>query len=294
MDLEKIVLLSDPKKIGLVKEIVEALKEKIPKLKTAPFRYGKLGEDVVISFAVEKKYFLLVVEKLTYNNFQVITNDPEAKEIIDTARLKTGQLKPVSEGWEDIRLKPKLSAKKGIDDLIKEGDYRELIRISKDYTLAKEVTEKAKNNITAAVSNAIGNLYGEGLLRKFETEKCADKLIEIASDKVLKTMNLIDLLKQAGIYAVDLCTRNKKLTGELIYIANNNSVHNLVSVKAAVTFGDIVLSDPLTYDEELHMAVKDLNVRWLSIAVNVVWNDLDQKEKEKFDALVNYINQNRS
>lgn len=294
MDFEKIILLSDPKKIGVVKEIVEALKEKIPHLEVAPFRYGKLGEDVVISFGVDKKYFLLLVEKLTYNHFQIVTTNEKAKAIIETARIKSGQIKQSAPSSDDIKYKPKVTSRKGIDDYIASGDYKEVIKISKDYALPKDITEKARNNIPATVSNAIENLYGEGLLRKYETARCIDKLIEIAADQLLKTLDLIDLRKLAGIYAVDLCTRNKSEFSELIYIANNNSVHNLVSVKAAITFADIILNTPENYEEELTMAIKDLNIRWLSIAINSVWNDLDSNEKEKFDTLINFIKSKRS
>lgn len=292
MDYEKIILLSDPRKIGIVKEVVEALKEKIPQLRTTPFRYGKLGEEVVISFNADKKYYLLLVEKLTYNGFQIFTNDEQAKRIINDARMRSGQGK---DNWDDIIFKSRKNiTQKGLDDFIREGDYREVIKVSKDYALPKEISEKAKNNIPAAISNAIENLFGIGLLRKFETTRSISRLVEISADPLLKTMHFGDLAKQAGIYAVDLCTRYKDNLVELIYIANNNSLNNVVNVKAAVTFADVILSSPENYDEELRLAIKDLNIKWLSIAANVVWNDLEQAEKDKLDALLNFIKANRS
>lgn len=291
MQIEKIIIICDPKKVEIVKEVVETLKEKIPTLNTSPFRYGKLGEDVVISFNTEKKYHMLLVEKLTFNNLHIISSDPKVKEINERVKDKST---PALSDYEALNYERKVPARKNINDFIAGGDYKELIKIAKDYTKPNDVINEAKNNISAAVSNAIKNFYGEGLLRKFETERCIDKLIEISSDKLLRDVHMTEQQKEAGMYAIDLCTRSKKLIGRLINIANNTTVNVLVSVKAAVTFAIYTLDNTLENAEELKRAERELNIRWLSIAVNSVWHDLDNAEREKFDALIHYIKINRS
>lgn len=291
MEIEKVIVICDPKKVEVVKQVVETLKEKIPTLKTTPFRYGKLGEDVIISFNIEKKYHILIVKELTVNNIQIISSDPKVKEINE--KVKDKSVPSVSD-YDESNYVRKTPPRKNLNDFIANGDYKDLYKIAKDYTKPKDITNLAKNNIPAAVSNAIKNFYGEGLLRKFETERCIDKLIDISSDKLLRDIHMTEQQKEAGMHAIDLCTKSKKLYGKLINIANNTAVSVLVSVKAAIVFAVYTLDNKHETAEELKRAERELNIRWLSIAVNSVWHELDNTEREKFDTIINYVKTNRS
>lgn len=291
MEIEKVIVICDPKKVEVVKQVVETLKEKIPTLKTTPFRYGKLGEDVIISFNIEKKYHILIVKELTVNNIQIISSDPKVKEINE--KVKDKSVPSVSD-YDESNYVRKTPPRKNLNDFIANGDYKDLYKIAKDYTKPKDITNLAKNNIPAAVSNAIKNFYGEGLLRKFETERCIDKLIDISSDKLLRDIHMTEQQKEAGMHAIDLCTKSKKLYGKLINIANNTAVNVLVSVKAAIVFAVYTLDNKHETAEELKRAERELNIRWLSIAVNSVWHELDNTEREKFDTIINYVKTNRS
>jgi len=64
-------------------------------------------------------------------------------------------------------------------------------------------------------------------------------------------------------------------------------------VKAAISFYDVVVVNSDLYPEEITIACKKLNTRWLLIAIGSVEADLTESEKESFYLLTDFITANR-
>lgn len=293
MDFETIVALADQKEIKVIKDIIKTLSEKIDHLVVTPLRIGKLGDETVVTFKVDKPHFKFLIEKMTFNNIRILSNDQKVRQVIDSAKAKPAPTVPVeSKGWDDIKERPR-GLQENLEDCIRDGNYEEVIKISRNIAYGQEVVEKAKKSITETVNIAIEKNYNEAITRKYETGKCVERLIKIASDNNLKMLQKIDLIKQAGINAVDACAINPDYVGELIKMANNTSLHNLVNFKAAVKFAEVVLPEQEKFKQEIDIAVRNLNIRWLSLALDVVMNELESNEITLFENLVSFIKEKR-
>ena len=122
---------------------------------------------------------------------------------------------------------------------------------------------------------------------------CIRELVEISADKKLLPFQEVDLMKHAGMTAINLSTFFDEYNSELIRIINNSSVPNIVSVTAAVKFSEIVFEDPEKHAKDLQKAIKNLNVRWLLNALDIVHYEIDESGHKAIDTLVQQIDSNR-
>jgi hypothetical protein len=293
-DFEAISAKADKNEIERIKLIIDRLKEKNPTLVVTPLRFGKIGDNIIVTFKVDSFNHKALVEKLVVNNVKLLSNDQKTQKIIDTAKANlTNNALKNSKGWDDVKDKNLGGDQKRLSDFINEGNYNEVIRISRTISLGREAVETAKNNIDNAIERCINFAFSEGMNKKFDVEKNIQKLVQVASDNNLKLMNKIDYMKQAGFNAIAVCANNKSCVGELIGICNNSALHNLINIKAAVKLAEIILVDPESYKEDVTIAVKTLNTRWLQIALNVVMKDLEEREIILFNKLIDFINERR-
>jgi len=293
MEFETISVLIPAKKIKIVTEIVTALSDKIPGLGVTPFKYGRIGDEILVSFKIDKKFYQLVIEKFTFNSIKVVTFDEKTKQYVEDAK---SHVKSFGTGGFMLRRdKPKVKEeeKKTLAQLISEGDYLEVIKISKDVTLPKDDIEFAKQNIDFTINKAITSAYTEGHLKKIDVQKNLEKLVKIASDNSLKLMQKYDIIKQAGFYAIEISSQSRDNFSYLIDLCNNNALHNLICAKAAICFYDIAFVDKDMYRDEIINARRKLNVRWLAIALSVVATELTPQEKDSINALIEFISAKR-
>ncbi|MFA6977926.1 MAG: hypothetical protein WC209_01280 [Ignavibacteriaceae bacterium] len=293
MEFESINTLVNEKQLKTMGSIIEVLTQKLPHLIVTPFKYGKIGNEILVSFKVNQELYQFLIEKLTINGIQVVVQDEKTKKLVDSAKTQiketgTGRMMP----WGN-KQKPRDSEKKSIEELSEAGDYTEVIRISRDITHGKEESERAKLNIDRAIHSAINKAYSEAYSKRLDIQKNIDRLVQIASDNNLQVLQKVDFAKQAGLLAVQICIKNKDYVASLIPICNNNKLHNLICVKAAIAFYEIVFRDRDSYREEVGIARKKLNTRWLMIAINTVEPELTQSEKASFNALIDFISANR-
>lgn len=293
MEFESINILVDGNQLKRIESIIQTLARNKPQIILTPFKYGKIGDEILVSFKINQELYQFLIEKLTINGIHVVSQDERTQQYIDSAKA---QIKASSSGgmmhWGEKR-KPANETKKSIDELIQEGDYAEVIRIARDVSLPKEESDRAKANIDRAIHYAINNAYTEASAKKFEIHKNLNRLITIASDSNLQTLHKIDFMKEAGLLAVNICSQKSDYVPDLISICNNNKLHNLVCVKAAIAFYSVAFSNKEFYKEEIIIARKKLNTRWLLIAINSVEPDLTRIEKESFYALIDFINSSR-
>lgn len=299
MDFETVVAVADTKEIPVIKGILQVLREKMPNMMVTPLKFGKIGDRHVVTFKIDKASYKTLVEKLIFNKIKILSLDPKTKEIIKTAQIAANRTPatsiPTAQGWEDIKEMNKTGEnKKGLEEYIREGNYIEVIKISKNINYPKDVLDKAKNNINHTVEVAINNAFHGAVSRRFEVDKYLNILLKIASDPMLKSLQKMEYLKDAGLKAVDACAMHKDYYSELVKIANNNALHNVVCIRATIKFAEIILPNQELYKAELDYAVRNLNIRWLAIALGVVQNDLLPAEIAAFDNLLNLVRQMRS
>jgi hypothetical protein len=291
MTFETINVLADSKDIKLLKDIVEKITEKLPSMPVPLFQYGKIGDSIVVSFKVEQRFHKLIVEKLIFNKLRVVTFDDKTKQYVDAAKYQS-KMSSATASWSTSKVKPAQDEKKKtLDELIEEADYTEIIKISRDINIPKDEAEKARESIDNTILKAITIAYNEAQNKKFDINRNVEKLLKIASDNTLKTLQKMSYLKQAGLYAVEICSKNKDYVGDLINICNNNALHNLVNIKAAVKFGEVILDNKELYKKEILIAKRNLNTRWLLIAFSAVENELSSVERQTFNELIDFIKQ---
>lgn len=295
MDFVTINALADKKQILVIKDIIDKLSERLPNLIVTSFKLGKIGENTMVSFKVEKSCYKILVEKLTFNNIRIVMPDENTKEVVDTAKNQARSIPLVMGKPRGGANKPSQDEqKKTLEEYIRDGDYREVIRISRTVTEEKDIIEKAKNSIADTISRAINNAYNDALTKKYDIAVNLEKLIKIAADSNIKMLQRMDLLKDAGLKAITICAGNKDYVGDLISLANNNALHNLVNIKAAIKFAEVVLPNKDIYRNDLNMAIKNMNTRWLSIISAGFTNELNAEEMKLFEKLIQYIQNHRA
>lgn len=290
MEFVTVNAFADEKEVQVIKEIIDALAKELPNLIITPYKTGRLGDRTIITFKVEKSSHKILLKKLTYRNIHTVAPDEPSVKVIEAAK---SQIRSAPSIWGNAKLKKKIEEKKTLDEYLQEGNYLEVLKISRDVTLPKELVEKARNSLNDCILHAIEMAYNEARKNKFEIYKSIEKLIKIGSDNNLKVLQKIDYLKKAGLNAVEICYQNREYVGDLINICNNCALHNIVNVKSAVKFGERVLSERDVYRNEIYVAKKNLNTKWLLISYNSVENELHELERLTFNNTIDFIRNNK-
>ncbi|MGE5365033.1 MAG: hypothetical protein ACM3SM_12960 [Bacteroidota bacterium] len=294
MEFETIVAVAAAKEIPVIKDVIRTLSEDIPGMVVTSMKMGKIGENNVVTFKVDSRSYSSIIEKLIINKIKILSLDEKTKNTVKTIQARTEQEKPLkATGWEELKGRNRGDGKKNMTESINNGDYAEVIKISRDYTVTREVAETAKQNIDTALEHAINRAFNTAVTRKYEAEKSISALVKIAADPVLKSLNKTEFAKLAGLKAVEACGMYSEMTGDLVKIANNSSLHNLVCVKAAVKFAEKVFTNEQLYGEEVEYAVRTLNIRWLEIALSMAQKELDSDELRRFNELSDFIRRKR-
>ncbi len=291
MDIEKIYIKIKHFQKESVKKLLNSIKELKPDAIQSPLRFEDLGEDLIISFQADKNDSKYIAGKLEDIGVSII----DLKE-----KLSANASKPVisksSPAFSPFIKKDTIDQSKGLtgeskrfEELAENGNYIELYKISRNVTLGLSVQQAAKARFRPAVDNAIELAYQKGLKNKLDFRNNLKRLTDIASDKILKANNMIDELRRAGICAIDICTYRKDDYDELIGIANNTRLLNVINLKAVVKFSDLVMGDRELHKEEIETAVKKLNTRWLYSAHLSSAKDLTPGELGKYERFINFI-----
>jgi hypothetical protein len=301
MPLKSITAIVEQKDIETVKDVYENLKEKLTNFKPTPLKYGKLGDKFLVTFKVESESFNFAIEKLTYNRIKIFSLEKKDSEVIEeiqtqiSNRAKNQPYKDVN--WDDLKDSQghgsgKIKMKLETD--IKNGDYRKVIAVSRNIKHTKDVLEKAKNSIPIALTNAITIEKNRSESSRYGKELAIKNLMHISTDAKLKSINMSNHLKQAGLLMVDLCASEKRFFDELINICNNSSLHNVVNITAAIKFYETTGFNDETFEELIKEAVKKINIRWLQNAFDIAQNEFNSLQIDEFDKFVDEITKRRS
>lgn len=282
---QKIVLKIKDEELVLIKNLLKSLKDSTKTMEINSFRYGTLGDDNLVSFNIDEDNLDLIVENLLSNGIKILQPDQEKRK---STKVTSNDL-TASQRYnqdEDRKLAAKESPSLQLEVALKNGDYETVIKLSKDFRNGFEVINKAKENIDAAILTSIDKAYNKGLKSRFDIDSSVDLLMRVASDKNLKAFNKIGVQKTAGLKSVSLCEGNIDQTNNLIRICNNSLIPSIICLKAAVAFAKIIEKYPQKAEEELTVASKNLNIRWLRIALDMTGPELPQNET---DIILNLI-----
>ncbi|MCB0750008.1 MAG: hypothetical protein KDC52_00895, partial [Ignavibacteriae bacterium] len=165
-----------------------------------------------------------------------------------------------------------------------------------------EIAEKARNILSTTIDNAINNLLLYAEENQLKQQNAVDELLNIATDSDLKLFQKRNEIIKAGEAAIAISTTNEKLYDNLVAIANNTKLENILNVKATVCLAAIILeSENIANEQEMELTKrnplpdvnKELNTRWLKIAYETVFNKLNQEEKNSFNQLISFIEEKR-
>lgn len=290
MNLKKVVIITDESDIPRIERILNSLTQLDKSLIQGRIIYGQVGKDVLISFNTGEQQYSLVVEKLYINKIGVLSDlkPADEKQLLSLERKASN----VSDGgWESVKIKVNLDVP--IEKYIEAGKYSELIKISRDIRLGQIVMSEAKRRLPQTISKAIELEQRKYIKSSHDAHEAINSLINISSDPNLKIPQYSDFTKTAAQVAIKLISLKSDEIYRLIDICNNNEIHHIGPVKAAITFTEIVFRSPDIYAEEIEYAVKKINIRWLQICFPIVEHDLGDNEIALFNKLITYITENR-
>lgn len=299
-DIKTITILIKEKDLTIIKSILDFLKDKYKDFSAMKYKTGKIGEDVLVSFKVHKNYYPKVLEKFAYNDIPVIIKDQSVIDYIDEKKEHKRQ-KLRARGWKEIGIHIKQITFQELDILINEGRIKEVAKEAKGGVgTNSEIVQKAKNSLTHTVDVAIENLIRYAEENPTKKQNAINELLDIATDSDLKLFQKRMEMIKAGEAAIAIAINNEDLYDNLISIANNNKLENILNVKSTIYLSGIILSldennQELDSDKQVELpdVVRLLNTRWLKIAFETIQNKLTEEEKNNFNELISFIEQKR-
>lgn len=293
MNKEKVTVKIEPSEISRFKVFIEFLQSTMKDLIVSNFRYGQLGGEAIISFEVDDKNYEDFVHKLNLNHFKIVSLSKEIKS--DFNKISDKYYK--KETWSNLDKVKKNSSEKVtttfIDNITKDGKYEELIKIIKDIRYSGDLAKYATENLNTAIANLIKKCTLKNATNRQDAEERVKTLIKIAGDDKLKILQKFELMNEAGRKAIEICSNYKEMVDYLIHIANNNQIHNSLNILAVLQFASIVLMDPEKFEIEINRAIRNLNIRYIDIAYDVVKEYLSTEQKEKLLSFTEFIKQKR-
>ncbi len=275
--------------IAEIKVYLGNLKDKFKDIHLDSLRVGQLGEDSMLSFNVNAKYYDLIVHGLKSFGAESIIIE---KNSFDEGSKTFKVIRSANTNINDLsnyKSKPKVSPEDSLENAIKSGNFEKVLQYSRDIKSGYSVTKKAKEGIEEAVLIAINENVNNATSNKANIEQCITALLSICANKSLRSLSKMNLMIEAGMQAIKICENSKDSAGTLIKIVNNNMIPNIIVVKAAERFADIALNNQEQFADELAYAAKNLNIRWLMISLDIVDNKLSAEEKNNLKNLMSYI-----
>ncbi len=300
-DLKSITLLIKEKDQVVIKSILDFMKDRFKNFAAFKYSTGIIGEEVLISFKVRKEFYATILEKLAYNDVQIMTKDKSTtKYVEDKVEHKKQKLR--SRGWKELSLQTKQISFEELEILCREGRIKEVAKEAKGgIGSSGEIISKAKNILSETTFIAIDNLLKDVEENISNKQNVIDELLDIATDSDLKLFQKREEMTKAGESAISLSTESEDLYHNLIKIANNTKLENILNLKAAIYLSGIVtriVDQNLLLDEDKQIdtpdVVKLLNTRWLMIAFDSISNKLDADEKASFNQLIDFIESKRN
>jgi len=293
-NIKTITILVKDKEISVIKSILKYFKDKYKGFSVTKYRTGNIGEDTIISFKVHVGFYSKILEKFAYNDIPIIMNNKKEIKFVDNKKEEKRR-KLRSQGWSDLSVDRKQVSFQELEELSVQGKIRKVAKEAKGGVGSKiEIINKAKELLSNTILNAIEHLigYSEGSNRK--KEEAIHELLQIASDKDLKTFQKKKEMFKAGEAAINIALSDETLFQNLITIANYSKLDHLINLKAAIGLAGIVLCVEENDKIDFSNVIKSLNTRWLKIAYETVQQKLSNEEQTSFNDLISFVESKRT
>jgi hypothetical protein len=279
----KVLITEDEK--GRFKHMLEQFQYLIRDIDATPLEINSPQDYYCIISIPRRTKFVLVVEVLALNGFNVISHEPIVKAVLD--KVKERYREELAYYASEVEIKKSVNkTHDSLDKLAQEGSYKELIGICKDITYSPDTITKARASVSRAVTNAIIKIINDVSTYKLSVDNGAKSLLSIASDDHLKPFNCSDLMIEAANVAFELCTKNADVLKNLIKFSNQKFNNSIINLKAAAKFAEIAFSDESKYDSQIRYAVKELNIRWLLNLIEPLREKISEEENELIEILI--------
>lgn len=296
---QTINLMSEKRDVSNVRGMIDEMRISGLFGDISQLKYGTIGDKVLINLSVEEEHLNRIVKHMISKEMNVLTfKNENLKEIISQSKKELGK-QPEKFAAEDYQefLDKKPGLKKpavSIDQLelmAEKGNYKEILRISRDViNYNSQVIERAKAVLSSSITAAIDRLFSKAAASKNSSEECINEIIAIVSDQNIRSLkNSLGIIKDAGMKIIDLCRLHTGFVADLVDLSGNKNMHNLINIKAAVAFGEIVLKNPELHKEAIEYAIKYLNTKWLYTAYDVAEPELTREEKITFERIISFI-----
>ncbi|NLT49363.1 MAG: hypothetical protein GXX85_00410 [Ignavibacteria bacterium] len=275
----------------LIYEMMERNPGKIPEKP----KCGIIGNEIIFKIKVEKDFCSVIVEKLLMNNFLILTDKNEMNNLINKVKLKIKECSETMTEEEFIRSREK--KRKQILDNLSEyalcGNYFSILKYCIDTATDQEINSKAKELLPGSVIIAIEDIYHQGKEIKF-AESSFNSLFKIACDRNLLMLSQLELIKRAGLAAIELCVMHKSLFAFLIDIIKTKTMHNEVSVQAVIVFWNEIKESLFSYNDIIQAASKKINLNALADKFLLVSENFSIGEKKLFNEFFELIKEKQS
>lgn len=244
------------------------------------------------TFTVEEDVLKDFVVKFCPTKLKVVTQDEINNKLKATIKSNAAYNAAVNNQLSSAELKS-IKRKKRIEDFIAEGNYSVLLDIIKDIRLEQNKRNRAETALPATVKKAIEISFEEGSQSKRRAFSALEELVSIATNPQLKNLRLNYIQENAGSKAMELCGKYDDFADELIKIANNIKMPNIISMKAVVKFAELTLQDNRNfrhrYEADIVYAAKNTNLRWVKIAYDTVEQELTDEDKKQYEKFMSFI-----
>ena len=289
----QLTLIAHVKKdqISKIESLLRVLKFSISDLQLKDISFDEIADKTILSLSFNEKYHDKVIERFALNKIDIIPPDEKSKEIIEQAKKKLKKKDTAFTGWGGGS--GAVKSQKPIDELIKDGDYGDLIEIARNVSKSKFDRAKAKANIDKAISNAIKKFFSLGLKENIHLEKSIDRLIDISSDNSLRVTQKFEFMEEAGNLAIQLSSTSKEMFSKLLRLANKKNAPDKIIIKAAAAFYDLVLSEKYPDSFLSGLAVKNTNLVWLETTYRSGKKKVPSTAQVSFERFLKFLKKNK-
>ncbi len=290
------IVLNEKEQIEDVRKALAEFKINYPEAKIAKPKFGELSRKILITFKVDKDYTAKLITTFTRYYIKILATTNVIKDKVNEATSQYVEvLARQDKGWDELKIEqPKMSISE-LEAWAEEGEYSEILKVANNLIqYGEELSEKAKGVLQRSLLKAIENAIALAEEDEKNASRSISDLIHIATDPKLKVLQKVDIMKKAGIAAIEVAKKYEKHIYDLVRIANNTDLHNMINVVAAVEFAKIVMQNKEKYEKDITTAARVMNIRWLGIAYDVA-KDLISKEDQKiFFEVIDFLKAERS
>lgn len=294
MDQKQINIIVDYHNIQALRPLLIKFRSKSSTFNIQKIEQGKYKGEILISFNVLSEHYDLIVERLKLKKINVIV-DEEYDAIFEEGTIKNNHEAINSEGNNNkLKLQPNVDFDE-LDMMLSKGLANDVLHYSKEIIeYGNSLIATVHNVLEGAAQNAIINEKKKIAENSANKKESLIKIIKIASDETIHSIEESDISKIAGEEAVNICAEDIELIDELLNLCSDSKIHSKINLLAAIRFSEKVFEKDAASSCVLDRAVESLDIVWLDFAYQVFGKSFSDMENEHYKKLVDYVSAKRN